>query len=178
MIRSEADDIKKQLEELKKCGTIAISQMDDLKTELEDVQTESYELRTKISEMIQTVSQLNVNINGIDHSLREASIEIYGLPELKDEVLSITVILFASYVSDISLKDWDILKCIRLDKRIRPRPVLVKLRSARLRDELYAAVIRYNKAHPDDKFNTAVMRYTGKKMPIYVTEHRSPMSKS
>ncbi|KAJ8708153.1 hypothetical protein PYW08_010519 [Mythimna loreyi] len=177
-MKAESDAIKKQIEELKKAGPCDISQIEELKTELKGVQNENNELRTKITEMIKTVSQLNVNINVLDQSLREANIEIYGLPELRNEKLTVIVIKLASVVS-YTLQDSDILKCIRVpNNRLHPHSVVVKLRSVRCRNDLYAAVIRYNKSHPDDKLNTTVLGFTGRKTPVYVTEHRSPMYKS
>ncbi|KAJ8705890.1 hypothetical protein PYW07_010667 [Mythimna separata] len=178
VMKSESEAIKKVLEDLKKAGPSNISHIEELKTEIKGVQYENNELRTQITEMIKTVSQLNVNLNVLDQTMREANIEIYGLPELKNENLIAIVIKLASVVS-YKLQDSDILKCIRVpNSRLHPHSVVVKLCSVRCRNDFYAAIIRYNKSRPDDRLNTTVLGFGGRKVPVYVTEHRSPLNKS
>ena len=64
------------------------------------------------------------------------------------------------------------------NNKSRPRSVIVKLRSPRCRDELYSDMTRYNKSHSDDKLNSCVLGYGGSKLPVYVSEHLSPIYKS
>lgn len=180
-LRFEMDDLKKQIDELKLSGSFDISQVNDLKTELECVRRENVELRSQNSDMQKTMADLTTHINTLDQNMREANLEIHGLPENKNEVLPSVVTQLANVVS-YTLKDYDIMKCVRVasinNNKSRPRSVIVKLRSPRCRDELFSAITRYNKSHADDKLNTSLLGYGGNKEPVYVSEHLSPTYKS
>ncbi|CAH0397248.1 unnamed protein product [Chilo suppressalis] len=56
----------------------------------------------------------------------------------------------------------------------RPRSIVVKLQTTRKRDEILAAVSKFNKNNQDDKLNTSSLGYGGKRSPVYVSEHLSP----
>jgi hypothetical protein len=60
----------------------------------------------------------------------------------------------------------------------RPRSVVVKLRSARCRDSLIAAVQTYNRKNSNERLNTEVVGIGGEKKLIFVSEHLSPDKKS
>jgi hypothetical protein len=46
------------------------------------------------------------------------------------------------------------------------------------RDNLLAAVIKYNRNHPKEKINTKLIGYGGEELPIYISEHLTPINKS
>ncbi|PZC70879.1 hypothetical protein B5X24_HaOG214688 [Helicoverpa armigera] len=107
-LRSEMNDIRKQLDELKQSSSFDISQVNDLKAEFRNVQTENTELRSRNCEMEKTVAQLTARLNSLDQSMRDANLEIHGLPENKNEVLPNVIIKLANVVS-YALKDGDIM---------------------------------------------------------------------
>ncbi|CAH0405645.1 unnamed protein product [Chilo suppressalis] len=79
------------------------------------------------------------------------------------------------------LEDSDILPYSRVRKfdaktKI-PRSVIVKLASARIRDGVLAAVVKFSKAHPKEKLNSDHLRYGGDASVVYVTKHLSPHMK-
>uniref|UniRef100_A0A2A4JD60 FP protein C-terminal domain-containing protein n=1 Tax=Heliothis virescens TaxID=7102 RepID=A0A2A4JD60_HELVI len=180
-LRLEMDELKKQIDELKLSGCFDISQVNDLKSELMVMQRENTELRSQNSDMQKAVAQLTTQFNTLDQNMREANLEIHGLPENKNEVLPTIITQLANVVS-YTLNDCDIMKCVRVastsNDKLRPRSVVVKLRSPRCRDELYSAITRYNKSHSDNKLNTNLLGYGGNKEPVYVSEHLSPAYKS
>ncbi|XP_050665167.1 uncharacterized protein LOC126965571 [Leptidea sinapis] len=116
--------------------------------------------------------------------MRESNVEINGLPEHRSENLSTTLISLAEAVG-CSIGDADIqhvTRVAKLDKEsTRPRAVIAKLRSARQRDTLLAAVTKFNKnkkAH--EKLNSGHFGVSGSAplAPIYVSEHLTPANKS
>ena len=86
-LRSEMDDIRKQLNELKLSGSFDISQVNDLRAEFRNMQLENSDFRTRNSEIEKTVTQLTAQVNALDQNMRDANLEIHGLPENKNEVL-------------------------------------------------------------------------------------------
>lgn len=180
-LRNEIEDIKQQFEELKSSGCFDISQYNELKSEFTKLKDENVHLRSQNSVLQATTDQLRNQVNIMDQNLRDANLEIHGLPENKNEVLP-SILTQLSRVVSHELSDSDIMKCTRVasisNNKTRPRTVVVKLRSPRCRDELYSAITRYNKAHKDEKLNTALLGYGGNKRPIYVSEHLSPTYKS
>ncbi|CAH2097389.1 unnamed protein product [Euphydryas editha] len=52
------------------------------------------------------------------------------------------------------------------------------LASTRLRDQLLAAVVNYNRINPQEKLNSSHLGYAGLKSPVYVVEHLSPNNKA
>ncbi|CAH2102050.1 unnamed protein product [Euphydryas editha] len=80
------------------------------------------------------------------------------------------------------INDKDILHCTRIAKTnpssTRPRSIVVQLASTRLRDQLLAAVVNYNRINPQKKLNSSHLGYAGLKSPVYVVEHLSPNNKA
>lgn len=60
----------------------------------------------------------------------------------------------------------------------RPRTVIAKLRSPRCRDDLLAAVSKYNRDHKNEKLNSSLIGIGGKKSAIFVGEHLTPERRS
>lgn len=61
----------------------------------------------------------------------------------------------------------------------RPRAVILKLRSIRYRDQLLAAVHKFNKSKKQqDKLNSTHLGLAGTAEPVYVAEHLTPANKS
>lgn len=111
------------------------------------------------NEVIQSLSQKNDNLSSqvrnlterleqVEQIMRAPNVEINGIPEHKSENLLKTVEQLGLVVEN-PLGDNDVLHVTRIAKlnneSNRPRSVIVKLRSQRRRDELLAAVTKFNK---------------------------------
>ncbi|CAB3249352.1 unnamed protein product [Arctia plantaginis] len=59
----------------------------------------------------------------------------------------------------------------------RPRAIVAKLRTPRLRDTFLAAVSKFNKAHGDDKLSSQHLGIGGPRVPVFVAEHLTPTAK-
>lgn len=108
--------------------------------------------------------------------------EINGIPENRSENQCNTIIQLAKTV-DTAMADRDIQNVTRIAKMNkdskRPRSVIVKLRSIHNRDQLLAAVHKFNKSKiQQDKLNSTHLGLAGEAKPVYVAEHLTPANKS
>lgn len=86
-------------------------------------------------------------------------------------------------VVSYNIQEPDILSVTRIKKldldSKRPRSIVVKLRNTRIRDEVLASVMKFNKSlDKDKKLNSNHLGYGGTKSPVFVSEHLSPMNKA
>lgn len=129
------------------------------------------------------VNDLQTRLTLIENQSRASNLEIQCIPEHRSENIISTVKQLAANVK-YNLSDTDIQSCSRIMKinkeSPRPRSVLVKFSSPRIRDNFLAATIAFNKQAKcnEDKLNTSHIGIGGKKQPIYVTEHLPPATKA
>ncbi|KOB66545.1 Zinc finger DNA binding protein [Operophtera brumata] len=176
----ENKSIHKEFEDVKASISYTNSQFEDLsrlvseKTKIiENLKSENEELRTQ-------VSIINVQLNNIEQHSRACNIEIQCVPESKTENLLTTVKQLGRVVSrDIS--DSEIIDFHRVPKlnqqTSRPRAIVVKLASPRIRDEILVAVKKFNRTPITEKLHSEHLGVAGSKQPVYVAEHLSPMNK-
>lgn len=136
---------------------------------------------------------LKTRLSSTEQSARECNVEVHCVPESKSEDLPRTIIQLGNIVS-FPIDDKEITACFRVARlkpipvnndttssttmNIRPKTIVVKLSSARKRDNFLAAVWKFNKANPNDKLSTSHLGIGGLKNPIFVSEHLSPTNKS
>ncbi|XP_050684050.1 uncharacterized protein LOC126978964 [Leptidea sinapis] len=118
----------------------------------------------------------------MEQQLRQCNIELQCVPERKNENL-IDIITELGKVIGCNLSSNDVLHCTRTAKTKadtpRPRSVVVQLSSIRMRDQVIAAVSKFNKDNPQNKLNSAHVGLLSNNItPIFVNEHLSPTNKS
>ncbi|CAH2085371.1 unnamed protein product [Euphydryas editha] len=131
-------------------------------------------LVSKNEKLTSQVKDLTERLGQVEQNMRATNIEITGIPEHKSENLLSTVEQLGRIVES-PIAETDILHVTRIAKlnkeSSRPRSVIVKLRSQRRRDELLAAVTRFNKKNRDKKLNTEHLGIGGRCEPVFVSEH-------
>lgn len=150
--------------------------------ELEKVKADQAQ-QTKIIEALksETESLRATNISlcsrlaQIDQHMRSSNVEIQCVPENKQENLINTVVQLGKVIK-CPISETQIHYCSRLAKMNnsspRPRSILVKFNSPRLRDEFLAATSKFNRNNREDKLNTSHLGIgANKKAAIYVAEH-------
>lgn len=158
-------------------------QQDVLKTDLEIKASKISLLETENTSLRSTVTELNSRIARMEQHSRACNIEIQNIPEHKTENL-ITITKQIANISNYKLNESDIHVCTRVAKinkeSQRPRSVIIKLSSPRIRDEFLAATLRFNKKANSltDKLNTSHLGISGAKKPVFVVEHLSPTQKA
>lgn len=181
--------IHPQILEVKNAVTSLEESMSHLTEDLNAIKSKHIALETEIStikvenESLRAANQsLSSRLAQLDQHLRSSNIEIQCLPENKQENLISTVQQLGKIIK-CPVSEANIHYCSRVAKMNssapRPRSILVKFSSPRLRDEFLAATSKFNKHNKDDKLNTSHLGIGGqKKSAIYVTEHLSPENKS
>uniref|UniRef100_A0A2A4IU35 FP protein C-terminal domain-containing protein n=1 Tax=Heliothis virescens TaxID=7102 RepID=A0A2A4IU35_HELVI len=180
-LNSELKSIKKDLQELKESFTFHTKQFDDMQAEHVTTKNTVKYLSTENEQLKNTIADLGEKLNYLEQQARSNNVELQCLPEHKQENLY-TVTKQLGSVVGCDLKDTDILHATRIAKlntsNPRPRSVVVQFVSSRIRDQLLAAVINYNKKHKDDKLNSSDLGMSGNRTPVYVVEHLSATNKS
>ncbi|CAH2088084.1 unnamed protein product [Euphydryas editha] len=165
------------------------SSMTYFNTELEKVKSEHNEqleiirvLKTEIESLKSSNRTLSSRLAQIDQHARSSNLEIHCVPENKQENLINTVVQLGKVIK-CPISEAQIHYCSRLAKMNstspRPRSILVKFNSPRLRDEFLAATIKFNRNNRDDKLNASHLGIGGtKRSAIYVAEHLTRENKS
>lgn len=144
-------------------------------SKLQAVEGENIKLRT-------CVQDLTKRINLMEQHNRVTNIELQNVPENRSENL-ITTVLQLSSITKCQIEDTDIAYCARIAKKdtqtARPRSILVKFNTPRLRDSFLAAAINFNKDNKNNKLNTSHLGIAAENpTPIYVVEHLSADNKA
>lgn len=167
-LKASMAHFNEELEKIKASNATHHSMIESLKSESESLRAHNLSLASRLVQM--------------DQQSRCSNIEIQCIPENKQENLINTVVQLGKVIK-CPVVESNIHYCSRLAKMNssspRPRSVLVKFSSPRLRDEFLAATARFNKTNRDDKLNTSHLGIGGdKKSAVYVMEHLSPENKS
>lgn len=169
------------LKELKTAVEFMSTEYDTMRIELKNATALVNTLSKETDILKDSVRDLTSRLNLSEQFARECNIEVNGVPENNSENLLSVLKQLASVIS-VPVDDSDILSFTRVRKldpsSSRPRSVIYKLSSTRVRDSILAATATYNKANKDDKLSSKDLGYAGANSPIYVSEHLSPYYKS
>lgn len=142
--------------------------------ELASLKKENTTLRSELDLLKNKVSQL-------DQLSRASCLEIQCVPEKKSENI-LNIVKTLGRTINYSITDQDIQYCSRVAKlnpnSPRPRAIITKFVSPRIRDCVLSAVADYNKKHSRDRLNTHNLGFTSEeKSPVFVIENLSPENK-
>lgn len=174
-INSELQDIKKGMASFEETTSFFNEEFEKIKAS-NCAQNARIVTLEKEKEILQTTTHdLTAKLRQLDQQTRATNLELQCVPEHKHENLVSTLIQLSKVIK-CPINDSDIQYCSRVAKlnpsSHRPRSILVKLRSPRLRDTFLAATSSFNKNHPHDKLNTSHLGLADeKKSPVYVVEH-------
>lgn len=181
IVNRELAPIRKDFEQLKVSLNFHTSEFDKLQSEHAEFKSASRELKEENVMLRNTVADLGQRLNYLEQQTRANNLELQCLPESKRENLY-TVVKQLGSVVGCEIKDNDISHCTRIAKlntnNNRPRSIVVQLACPRIRDQLLASVINYNKDKNHEKLNTADFGIAGNKSPVFVAEHLSPAYKA
>lgn len=158
-------------------------QQETIRKDLESNASLICQLESENTTLRSTVSELNSRIALIEQHSRASNVELQNIPENKAENL-VTIAKQVATIANYKLNDSDIHLCTRVAKinsnNSRPRSVVVKFSSPRIRDEFLAATIKFNKKAENitEKLNTSHLGIGGARKPVFVVEHLSPAQKA
>lgn len=155
---------------------------DEVRTCL-DEKAKTINILEKENEILRSsVRDMGVRLNQMEQRARSCNIEIQCVPEHRSENI-LKVIQQLGETVNVKINEANVLHCTRISKKQansnRPRSILVQLPSPRARDTILAAVIKYNKSHPQDKLHSGHLGIAADPpQPIFVVEHLSSENKS
>lgn len=179
------ENIEKMLNEIKDFKdslTFLNSKFEELRLEKSERNGTIKKLENENQELRRSVESLTKEMNQLQQQSRSSNLEIQCVPESRSENVYTLVKQLSSKVK-CDLLDKDILHCTRIAKQdpktLRPRAIVVKFSSQRIRDTVLATCIKYNKQNPKDKLHAAHLGISCDNIvPVYVSEHLSPENKS
>lgn len=181
IVNSELAPIRADLEEFRVSLDFHTGQFDEFRSEYSEFKSTTKELKDENIKLQNTVADLRQRLSYLEQHARANNLELQCLPEHKQENLYTIVKQLGSVVGCV-VQDSDISHCTRIAKlnakNIRPRSIVVQLASPRIRDQLLASVINYNKNKSHEKLNTSDFGMAGNRTPVFVAEHLSPINKA
>ncbi|XP_061385291.1 uncharacterized protein LOC133320707 [Danaus plexippus] len=149
----------------------------DLKFEsIKNLEQENNRLRTDVNDLQSRLSLM-------EQQSRACNVEVQCVPEFKNENLITTLNQIASVIK-CELDKKDVITCTRVEKlnkdSPRPRSILVKFSTPRVRDTFLAASMEFNRKAKtiSNKLNTSHLGIGGDKRPVYICEHLAPAVKA
>lgn len=182
VVSDQFRQINELISEFKESLSFYNEKYEEMRVTLEDKSEKIHKLEKDNCALRDSIQQLTQRLNLVEQNTRSANVELQCVPESKSENLVSTVLQLAKVLS-CDIKNPDILHCTRIAKKDaqnpRPRSILVKLSSPRLRDSFLAASMKYNRNNAKNKLNTSHLGIAAEKpQPIYVTEHLSSQNKT
>ncbi|CAH0405335.1 unnamed protein product [Chilo suppressalis] len=181
MVKHELKGFSESIDCLEKSVLFITEEYDSIKKDLA-CKTETIQyLRTENNKLIETVRCIGTRLEIMEQHNRSCNLEIQCVPEYKNENIHTLIKQLAQTIS-CDLNESDVHQYTRIAKSNkndqRPRSIILKLATPRIRDKFLAAVITYNKNHASEKLNSSHLGFGGVNQPIYVAEHLSPANRA
>lgn len=181
LLVEEFSSIRKEMRSFDESLKFFNNQFEEMKKTVSACTEDNKQLRKELDLMQCKVKDLESKVSVMEQDSRQSNIELQNLPEHRNENL-VNTMLQLSRVVDYVLSENDIVACNRVQKQNQnskaPRAVVCRLSNRLKRDNLLAAVIKYNRSHPKEKVNTKLLGYGDNEAPIYISEHLTPSNKS
>lgn len=182
LLMQELNAMREQITGYKNSVDFISQQYDDLLKDKKQLEVEVRTLQSENGLKSTVIKDLSKRLNMLEQHARSSNIEIQCVPEHRSENVVNTVLQLSKFIK-CDVKETDIQLCTRTAKKdretSRPRSILVKFNSPRLRDSYLAAAIQYNKSHPEDKLNASHLGIaTTSPSPVFVVEHLSSENKA
>lgn len=172
--------ITKQMEILEESLKFMNTEFECIKTAFETQKEDLIKLHAENTHLKSVVTALESKVVSLDQESRQSNIEIQCVPEFKNENV-VNIVKQICKVVSFSIEDHEILACTRTQKinnqSKKPRAIVCKLYSKLKRDNLLAAIYKYNRTHQKEKLNAGLIGIADNNSPIFVSEHLSPSNK-
>lgn len=180
-LNTRLNELKEKMDDFGETLSFLGNQFDAMKTELDHNTTMVNKLKIENDSLRSELNSLSSRVGLMDQMSRSTNFELQCVPEHKSENL-LTIVKQLGTIVSCPLTDSDIMYCSRTAKSnpttSRPRSILVKLSTPRLRDNLLAGAIQFNKKQSQDsKLNSSTLGIDDKKIPVYVVENLSAENK-
>lgn len=182
VVKEEFNRVYELVDEVKRSISFYNHKYEEMKTTLEEKSAKIQKLEKDNTMLQNSLNEISKRMNSLEQHARSSNIEVQCVPEHRSENL-ITTVLQLSKVINCDIKETDIQLCIRTAKKdtqnTRPRSILVKFNTPRLRDTFFAAAITFNKNNANNKLNSSHLGIAADPpTPIFVAEHLSAENKA
>lgn len=165
-IQESINGIQKQNSEIEKSMKFMEKHYEEMKDKLISMETER---RTHLA-YIQT---LELKVENLERSQKQASIEIRNIPlqksETKEDLLKI--VTKVALATKIPVHETQIRDIFRLNAgKGGNRPIIVDFSSVVLKERILTSVKNHNQANQNNKLNTSHLKLDGHPQPIYIAE--------
>ncbi|KAL4702840.1 hypothetical protein ACJJTC_009305 [Scirpophaga incertulas] len=144
--------------DLLKCVEFMNEKFDEMHKEVCELRTKTSEIHLENTKLREEVKALSFRVSQIEQQARECNVDVQCVPEHSNENL-VSVVVQLNKVVSYPLDENNILIGSRVSKAsrdsTRPRSVIVKLSSPRIRDSFIAAYYKFNKANPLNRLSSA-----------------------
>lgn len=177
----ELRELRDQINGFKDSLSFMSAQFDSLNSDMVAHNSTMKQLKTENELLRSEVNVLSNRVRQMDQLSRSTNLELQCVPEHRAENV-VSIVRQLGQVVKFPVTDGDISYCSRVAKSnpnsTRPRTILVKFNTPRIRDSLLAATIQYNKDHPNEKLNTGTLGLDDKKIAVFVTENLTMENKN
>lgn len=174
-IAAQFQEFKDKITDLESSLSFISEQYEDFKNDIQFVKPEIQRLTNENCDLKSSVQELTDRLNQLDQQARASNLEIQCVPEFTGENL-VSLVQQLGTTIEYPVQKHEILQCSRISKlnpnNPRPRSILVKLASPRLREGFITANRKFNKTHSTEKLNTSHLGIASEpKSQVYVAEH-------
>ncbi|XP_047546089.1 uncharacterized protein LOC125077999 [Vanessa atalanta] len=181
VLYSELKVLREEITDIKTSVTFVSKQYDEFMKEHRANVTALKNLSEQNNKLESTIDILKARINDLEQRSRSNNLELQCVPESKSENL-VKILQQLGSVIGVNITEDKIMNITRVAKvnrhSTRPRSIIVQFNTCLTRDNVLAAVIKYNKSNSRNKLNTSDIGVGGEKKPIYIMEHLSPENKA
>ncbi|XP_028165096.1 uncharacterized protein LOC114356174 [Ostrinia furnacalis] len=176
-LRSTLSTFSERITNLNTSIEFMSDKFDKMTEGLQQQQQEIITLKKENACLRTEVNSLSGKLQQLDQLSRASTLEIQCVPDKKTENV-LQIVKQLGRTVNCTINDQDIHYCSRIAKinpnSTRPRSIIAKLSSPRLRDTVLSAVSRYNKENPQNKLSTADFGFNPEnKTPVFVLESLS-----
>lgn len=165
-IKEQNNQIKKSNEDIEKGIEFLNNQYEDMVKKIENLEKERKQHLLQIASLVSRVEDM-------ERSLKASTIEIRNVPlptqrETKGDLCQIVQNTCKTLNVNVSQKD--IRDVYRITTKSGKGTIIADITSVITKAEIIQGVKTYNKQHPEQKLNSAVIGLKGNQCPIYVSE--------
>lgn len=178
-LHSDIQELKHQNAIIQKSNTEIEKSVDYISKKYDDIDKKVNFLEKAKEQNYLNIKSLEEKIDHLEKYINLSTLEIKNVPkktmESKNDLSEIMQRICSALNINIVASDLKDIYRINMNK-YKNGPVIVQLSTTLLRNKILHSVKKYNKDHPDLKFNSSVIGMTGESVPIYLSERLSNKS--
>lgn len=177
----EVSDLKVQNEKIHKTNVDIEKALEFMNGQYEEMRTKIGILENERSLYNDNILRLEMKVEELQNSSKRSIVEFRNIPQKEKETAADLMSLVSSVgkVVNVEIPSTEVRDIYRgPGKPDMNKAVICELSRVQTKHELLAAVREYNKGRQhSDKLNTELIGVTGKRLPVYISEHLLPSAR-